>query len=272
MGFLEQGVSIVKIRLFLLLLAVSSVAQAQSSAFRFDETKLQPGTVYHYVKSNIDGSRSGDIALYLRSIDEVESFKYHEGATEATLVKATMDWSDFTVKRFESWRLHSSGNHVLRGSLQRVEGQPRLSVKLGEQSAEVPITNWPWHSYDFDFASLGLTFRFLVDPDAPFTVGIADVNRGSEGPPFIDKGPVVIKPAGTEERQGTRCRVYTIDGEGLHNRGGKIWVDHDAMHIVDYEIDLPDEPGFETGKLQLRSIEKSSLEGWEKFKSDHMAR
>jgi len=169
--FLDQGVSMVKIGLFLLLLAVSAVAQAQSSAFKFDKTKLQPGTVYHYVKSNIDGSRSGDIALYLRSIDEVESFKYHEGATEATLVKATMDWSDFTVKRFESWRLHSNGKHVLRGMLQRVE---------------VPITNWPWHSYDFDFASLGLTFRFLVDPDAPFTIGIADVNRGSEGPPFID--------------------------------------------------------------------------------------
>ena len=261
-----------KRHLILLLLAIHApAAMAQTSAFQFTPGKLESGTVYHYDKSNIDGTHSSRIALYLSSRDEVESFKYHEGATEATLVKATMDWESFTVKRFESWRLSGPGDDVLRAILERVEGQPNLAIQIGDQKLEIPILNWPWHSYDFDFASLGLTFRFLVNPDAPFTIGIADVNRGGEGPPFHDKGTVVIEPVGIENHHGTSCRVYTIDGPGLENRGGKIWVDEEAMHIVDYEIDLPDEPGFDSGKLLLRSIEKLTPEEWEQFKADRIA-
>jgi hypothetical protein len=163
---------------------IAGPAFAQVTAFQFDPELLKVGTVYHYVKSNIDGSRSGDIALYVASVDEVESFKWHQGSSEATLVKAWMDWESFTVRRFESWRLHASGDNELRAVLERVEGKPELEITLGEQSMRVPIENWPWHSYDFDFGSLNLAFRFLADPEGPFTIGIADVSRDEEGPPF----------------------------------------------------------------------------------------
>jgi hypothetical protein len=246
-------------------------ALGQATAFRFDPALLEVETVYHYVKSNIDGSRSGEIALYVATVDEVESFKWHAGGSEATLVKAWMDWESFTVRRFESWRLHASGDDVLRAVLERVEGAPELEIALGEQKVRVPIENWPWHSYDFDFGSLNLAFRFLENPEEPFTIGIADVSREQEGPPFRDMGTVRVEPQGVEERHGTTCRVYRIDGDGLQNRGGLIWVDAKAKHIVDYEIDLPDEPGFEDGKLLLRKIDRLDRDGWEAFKKSHLA-
>lgn len=251
--------------LLLALCCVPANASEPEPVFRFDAEKLRPGTVYHYVKSNIDGSRAGNISVYIASTDEIESFKWHEGGTEASLVRATMDWTSFTVARFESWRLRSSGEDTLRAVLERIDGEPTLEAQVGDQRFRIPIENWPWHSYDFDFASLNLVFRFLVDPDAAFTIGIADLDR--ETGRFVDKGPVRIERAGNEARQGTDCRVYRIDGEGLENRGGKIWVSRDTHLIVDYEIDLPDEPGFTDGKLTLIDVETMSPSRWAEFKT-----
>ena len=45
-----------------------------------------------------------------------------------------------------------------------------------------------------------------------------------------------------------------------------MWVDKSARHIVDYEIDLRDEPGYESGKLRLKRIARVSKEAWREFK------
>ena len=39
-------------------------------------------------------------------------------------------------------------------------------------------------------------------------------------------------------------------------------IDRAALHIVDYEIDLPDEPGYESGKLRLKRIDHMSNKEW----------
>ena len=72
------------------------------------------------------------------------------------------------------------------------------------------------------------------------------------------------------ERGGESTRVYRIDGPGLENRGGRIWVAVDGGHIVDYEIDLPDEPGFVDGKLRLERVDRMSEEAWKAFKKRMM--
>ena len=69
-----------------------------------------------------------------------------------------------------------------------------------------------------------------------------------------------------EERHGSLCHKYSVDGAGLERRGGTMWVDKSARHIVDYEIDLPDEPGYESGKLRLIRIACMSNEAWREFK------
>ena len=52
-----------------------------------------------------------------------------------------------------------------------------MVAEFGERKLQAKIENWPWHSYDFDFGSLNLAFRFLADPEGPFTIGIADEFR-----------------------------------------------------------------------------------------------
>ena len=50
-----------------------------------------------------------------------------------------------------------------------------------------------------------------------------------------------------------------------------MWIDTAARHIVDYEIDLPDEPGYESGKLRLKHIEHMSNEAWRAFMLSQIA-
>ena len=264
--------------LLALLFLTSSVVDAKAgspysslsddSVFKYDPEKVETGIVYHYVKSNIDGSRSGQVSLYVAAKDRLESLKWHKGGSEATLVIAKIDWNRFSVSKFENWQLRSGTDPLQRGIFAFDKRDNRVVVAtFGENELRAKIVNWPWHSYDFDFASLGFTFRHLVDPKKPFKIGITDIVRTEQGPKLADKGLVEIVYQEDVERNGHACRRYSIDGVGLENKGGILWVRKADGILVDYEIALPDEPGYVSGKLELTGVERMTEEEWKDYKS-----
>ena len=117
----------------------------------------------------------------------------------------------------------------------------------------------PWHTYDFDLASLNVSLRYLEDPEGVVQVGMIDQVRGVLAP----KGFAELAYEGEEERGGTLCRTYWFDGPGMEDRGGRLWVrkSEDPV-IVDYEIDLPDESSMRSGKLRLVSTAELTPEEW----------
>jgi hypothetical protein len=247
------------------LTCLSPGCRAPASPFRYDPARAEVGTVYRYAKSNLDGSHATDIALYVAAKDRLESLKWAEGDAQATLVVAEMDWSRFSVRRFESWRLVPGKDPLLQATLQQVGDSDRLAVAIGPAHDTLAITLWPWHSYDFDLASLGFAFPHLVDPTRPFTVGIADPTPTPAGFRFLEKGPVTIAYLGDDIRNGAPTRRFRIDGPGLDNRGGMLWTAREEGHIVEFEIQLPDEPGMESGKLALKGKERLTREQWAAF-------
>lgn len=244
---------------------------AADSVFQYDPKKVETGIVYQYVKSNIDGSRSGHVSLYVAAKDQLESFKWHEGGSEATLVIAKMDWERFSIGHFETWRLSASGEPQRRASLNYDEEKGVVVVSFGDLKMETKIKNWPWHSYDFDFASLNFILRHLVDPEKPFKVGITDIVRADDGPQLTDKGVVDVVYRKDVDRNGHACREYSIDGAGLENKGGALWVRKSDGVLVDYEIALPDEPGFKSGKLMLTGVERMTERQWKDFKTSRLS-
>ncbi len=225
--------------------------------FRFTPGKQSVGTVYHYKKSNIDGSTPSHVDLYIASETRIESFKYHEGGSEATLVTAEMDWKTFSVGTFTTHKLQADGTRRKLGTLQ-AKGS-RLHGKLNSSSFIVEVKSFPWHTYDFDLASLNVSLRYLTDPEGSVQVNMIDQVRGL----FTDKGFVELFYLGDEKRAGVPCRHYNLDGPGLNDRGGELWVrkGEDPV-IVDYEIDLPDESSMRSGKLLLVSTETLSKQSW----------
>ena len=59
--------------------------------FSFHPELIDPGTVYQYIKSNIDGSYPARIFIYVRDHDHLDVLKFEEHGLDAALVQAHMD-------------------------------------------------------------------------------------------------------------------------------------------------------------------------------------
>ena len=115
--------------------------------FRYQPEKIVVGTLYHYEKSNIDGSQAHDIALYVAATDQIEAFKWHPGDDEGLLVVAKIDWATFCVIEFKSWQLDNTGASTLRGTthftvLKQADGanQLRISGHFGSGKHEQTLS------------------------------------------------------------------------------------------------------------------------------------
>jgi hypothetical protein len=253
--------------LFLLLFAIPCAAQNDSAKFRFDGKKIRVGTVYHYVKTNIDGTKPEYVSQYAAAADRLEAFKFHPQGQRAALVVATMDWQVFSARRLESWQVFAAGKKNLFATLDYSDAAKSVEVSIpstGRPNEKTSVRQLPFHVYNFDFGSLNFAFRHLVNPETAFTVGVADPTF-KDAPLFAYKGEATISYAGRDTRNNAKCRKYKIDGAGLENRGGFIWVNEKHGHIEDMEIALADNPNWTSFKFRLLKTEKMSRSKWENF-------
>ena len=183
---------------------------------RYQPEKVAVGTAYFYEKSNVDGSHMSTIVQYVASKDSLEAFKWVEGGKEATLVTAKMDWNRFSVRGLRSWKVRANGDRIPVATFDQTEDSNQVvaagTLRSRKFEQTVTIESYPWHSYDFDFASLNVTLPHYIDPLASFSFGIADLvtagypdplraNSYQTGAPsFVFKGLVNVDFVSEEER------------------------------------------------------------------------
>jgi hypothetical protein len=249
----------------LLALPLASAA-AQTGAFRFRPEAVEAGVVYHYLKTNVDGSHPEHVALYVAGPDRIEAFKYHPKGERAGLVIATMDWKTASAKRLESRQVFAGGEKRLIATLDYTPADRMLTLEVppaGISGVKIEIKSEPWHLYNFDLASLNVAFRHLVDPKKPFTIGVADPTFG-ETLGIAYKGEATVAYAGDESREGVAARKYALTGAPFP-QGVTIWVDAKKGHVVDIESPHADNPEWTSFKLKLEKTEKMTPDAWEAF-------
>lgn len=264
--------SINKIALFLFFVGLSSIAgSAQSAAFRFRPERVTVGTVYHYVKTNTDGTYPENISLYIATKDRIEAFKFHEKGTQAGLVIAEMDRDGSFAKKLESFQVFSKDDRRLFATLTYDPPSKSVEVSIPAIKAEkelVKIDRLPFHLFNFDLASLNISFPHLVDPKKSFTVGVADPTFKAEGPMFGYRGDLKVEYLRDEMRNGVKCRLYAASGAGIGGKG-QIWVNNKGNYIEDMEFDVANNPDWKTFKLKLLKTEKLGADGWQRFIAAH---
>jgi hypothetical protein len=237
-------------------------AAAQVAALEFRPAKVPVGKVFHVVKSSLDGSREARISYYVAATDRVEAVKWEPGGDEATLVIAQLDWSRFSVRAFRV-------SHLVRGSAP--EARARLDVDdagvltMSLNPAPVRLTHFPWQSFDFDFTGLTLVMPHLRDPEAEFRFWRTDFVY-ADPPSVAELGEVTMKYAGREMRRGRRARRYEIGGPGLQDKTGTWWADARSGLLVEFEIPIGDEPGYDSVRVRFDRVEKMNDAKWEAFK------
>lgn len=251
------------------LFAAIGKAQDDTAKFSYREKKsFAVGTVLHYVKTNIDGTHPEYVSQYFPASDRMESFKFHPKGSRAGLVIAEMDWRNFSAKSLKSWQVFANDERKLFGTILFDGASRKAEVSIPsikKESEYVELQHFPVHLYNFDFGSLNYAFPHLNEPKKDFIIGVADPTFQPTGAMVEYKGEVTISFVATEKRNSVFTRKYRIDGAGLKNRGGFIWVNAKRGWIEDMEIDLPDNPDWTSFKFKLLKTEKMNRAEWEKF-------
>lgn len=261
---------IIRAALFgIFILAAICRGQDDTAKFRYRAGEGIPvGTVLHYVKTNLDGTKPEYVSQFIAANDVLESFKFHPKEPPAGFVVAEMNWQNFSAKTLKSWRVLSKDERKLFGTI-TFEGTTRrgeVSIPAIRSEPESFVFNQlPVHLYNFDFASLNFAFPHLVKPKGDFVIGVADPTFQEKGALVEYKGEVMISYQADEKRNNVSTRKYRIDGAGLKNRGGFIWVNKKHGWIEDMEIALPDNPEWTSFKFKLLRVEKMSRAQWNSF-------
>jgi hypothetical protein len=79
-------------------------------------------------------------------------------------------------------------------------------------------------------------------------------------------GPVTARFVRREQRSGHEVRLYDLEGPGLQDRTGRMWVSIQGKYVVEYEFPFPDEPGYTDVRLQLERIRRATAAEWEELK------
>ncbi len=249
----------------LLLAACATAAHAQSSAFRYQpERAPAPGTVWHYTKSNIDGSAPWHLDLYVASPTRIDVLKWVEGASDFVEVSADIDLARGMPVNLQQWNTTASAREP---RLWGTTNGDKLSITLaGGPSFELDSGGQPLHLWGFDLMGLAFVLPHLVNPDQAFEINIVDPNRpGTEGRPFA-QGIARFQPAGMEKINRIAARKYQISGPVFGDAIGWLWADQSSGRLLRVEHPVPTSTDWSDWKLDAVSVEQFDGIRWEQFK------
>jgi hypothetical protein len=252
-----------------LLLVLPATAHADDvTKFLYDPTRVPVGRVFHYMKSNLDGSHPAHVALYVAAQDRFETFTVAPGDSVAHHVIATMQWITCAVKRIEWWRVPRRGVPVLERVV--TDGSDDRSFDVESPNSGRPIERvnmvWrPWHLYPLDLASLAMTLPHIINPKDSLTIALATEGAPGDSTTYTYRGKATLAYRRDETRSGEVTRAYEMDGPALDHRGGTIWTRVRDGMIQDLELGLPTAPEWTGFKLRLIRTRGMSELRWKRF-------
>ena len=255
------------VHLFLSLMLIAPITFAKTA--KSAEIPSFKGRLFLYEKSNLDGSNKGRIATYYLGENVIESFKWHEGSDHATKVRATMNSQSLDASLLEALGVDRTGNEEKYAEL-RAGANGTFNMLFGNQKSTFHLPATHWHSYDFDFAGLGYAYPHYPSKKE-ISFHIFDIDMYADTKPFIDFGTVKMTFVDKDNHLGHKALKYKIDGAGLDDRGGFIWFHEKHLYLLGFEIKKPDEPGYDSGKMQLMKVINLTQEQWLQFQMDALS-
>jgi hypothetical protein len=261
---------------FAVLFLFASIAYAQHPsssiiAFRYQPERIKVGTVYHYTKSNLDGSKPSTVSIFISAPDRLEVYKAEENVIDAADVVAKMDWTLFSAVELDAGHLLKDGSREPVATMHISRADNSLKVHWKDQDDSVPIAHFPVHIFNFDFISFNYTLRHLRDPEKPFEIGVADPVFDGEG--LIKyEGEAHVEFVGDDPCHQVVCRKYRISGKPFGDKQGFIWVNKKEGHAELIEIPVADNPDWNSFKFELKKIELMTPDQWLTYKKNNIGR
>jgi hypothetical protein len=237
------------------------------------------GRIFHYLRTNIDGSAPEHIHVFRRDATRIEVYKMVTRCTNAALVTANLDLTLGYAPRVTGGSLQPNAKHkefafitydaAKRIVSMRLDLRDMVIVGGPAEITEQTAADAPFHTYDFDLSDLTVLAPGLTKDhkDIAFDLLILWPPATDKRLRFLGKAQLVFK--GVEERAGHKALRYEATGAAFGDKGGPIWFDAHEGHIVDVEWRMPNHAGYQNFKLALQGIDDGGAEAWKRLLTTH---
>lgn len=272
--------------LFLVLLIFGATVFAApqdggTDCFQFDPSRMDVGSMYHYVASDQKGKHPMDTYVYVKSLDTIVVYKdYRQILDRVIIVEGKFNWDYMMVEGLHAYNplkdltrpreeIETIGQidftrnvFVTKATQNNRRGKPVTKTHTLQYKRE------PFYEYSFFHFDLQFALRHLKDGVNEFVVGNTFVFKSGE---------MIIKYAGEETINGIPCRKYEHRTQGflakLLGARGYIWLakDDPRHYTVKYTSNLWRNPKWKNFCLQLKEVKKMEPSEWEAFVQELVA-
>jgi hypothetical protein len=239
-----------------MLSALLALSLAQAAAP--EPRPLVGDAIFHYVRSNKDGSEPEHVVHFRPTRTGIAVYKWVSKCTTSAYVTAEMDEAVTEGRSFTAGKVARDGSQAAFGTLTIDEAEPALVADLtppggARIQTRHKLPGRPFLIYDFDFADLN---AFLQEhpEEVHFSFKLPVVWPG-EPSLFRDLGTLHANYDGDVVRDGRKVRAFFLGVEGLKTGSGMLWVDAAQGFIVEAELDLPNHADYRDFRLKLAKVE-----------------
>lgn len=231
--------------------------------------------IFHYARSNRDGSLSEHVAQYRSSQTAIAVYKWVEKCTTAAYVTAEMDPALREGRLFVAGKVAKDGSQAKFGTLTLDPAAKALVAEIDPPggshiSARHYLRSQPYLLYDFDFADLN-AFLQEAQPRTDFTFELPIIWPSDSTSLFRDYGPLHARYAGEERHLGRRTIRFDLAVEGAVPTTGALWIDANRGYIVEAELGLPNHQEYRDFRLRLDRVERGGTGAWDALTRGHYA-
>lgn len=248
-------------------LAALCIAACASTPAPSDHT----GRIYHYVRTNLDGTLPEHVYVYREAPDRVAVYKMVEPCTNAALVTGVFDLASGEATQLTGGRLNRQGGQDAFAYLTRDREAHTVAIRVNLPDRTIEETedpsNTPWRQYDFDLAD----FEALASgppPRADFSFGFTLIWTAGGDDGFLrDMGRADAHFAGAEQHLGHSSLRYDVSGAV----NGPLWLDAREGHVVEAAWAEPNHAEYESFRLQLQGVDDGGPQAWRDLLAAHWA-
>jgi hypothetical protein len=221
--------------------------------------------IYHYIRSNRDGSEPEHVIHYRTSRTGIAVYKWVEKCTAAAYVTAEMSDDVRQGRVFFAGKVARDGSQARFGTLTLDPVLMTLAADVtppGGQRIRVrhSLRAVPYLLYDFDFADLN---SFLQESRSTTDFSFAlPVIWPSDESVFRDLGMLRAHFSGPERRNGRDVLRFDLRVEGDPPSTGFLWIDARDYFIVEAELGLPNHMEYKDFRLKLEKVEAGGESAW----------
>ena len=207
--------------------------------------------VYHYRRTNSDGSEAEDIYVFAEAPGRIAVMKERSRCTNAAYVTADIDQASGQATALVGGRLTRELTQQPFAWLDTAADGTRLQARIGSRDAapthELAVT-MPWRVYDFDFADMAAYPPKEIGTRADFAFDLPLILSTDDGFSFSNRGRMMLSDATPARHFGAPAIRYRASGAA---GGGTVWFDARSGVLLEAQLPLANHSEYRDFRLRL---------------------